>query len=105
MALLGRDLFIDLMQLKGNSYKNQSELNKDLRPILTKYNGVESKLMKKYDLPTESDHGESPTGQDKWNRMIKEAFTSPRSPTQYAPDGKAYKIPLLTVLAKNGITP
>nr|WP_143547854.1 DUF922 domain-containing protein [Rhodopirellula sp. SM50] len=105
VALLARDLFIDLMQLKGNTYKNQAELNKDVRPILAKYNGVEKKLMDKYDLPTESDHGESATGQDKWNRMIKEAFTTPRSPAVFAPDGKAYKIPLLDVLAKHGIKP
>lgn len=105
VALIARDLFIDLMQLKSNKYKNQAELNKDVRPILNKYNGVEKKLTTKYDSPTESDHGENGTGQDKWNRMIKEAFTSPRSPAMTAPDGTSYKVPFLDVLAKNGIRP
>jgi hypothetical protein len=105
VALLARDLFLDLMQLKSNEYKNQTALNKDVRPILTRYNGTEKKLFKKYDLPTESNHGENGIGQDKWNRMIKEAFTKARVPEQSSPDGKKYKVPLLDVLSKNGIRP
>ncbi|MEZ6060511.1 MAG: DUF922 domain-containing protein [Planctomycetaceae bacterium] len=105
VALLARDLFIDLMQLKGRSYKNQAALNTDLAPILAKYNGTAQKIINKYDSPTESDHGESATGQKKWDGMISEAFTKARVPAMSSPDGKAYKVPLLDVLKKNGITP
>lgn len=105
VALLARDLFIQLMQLKNKHYKNQVDLNNDVRPILNKHsNVVQKKLMDTYDLPTESDHGEDAGGQDKWNDMIHEAFHTPRIPAMSSPSGKSYKMEILKVLANNGIT-
>lgn len=105
VALMARDLFLDVMQLKGNSYKNQTELNNDVRPILTKYNGTEQKIIDIYDGPMESNHGENGPGQDRWNGYLKAAFTNPRVPAQSAPDGATYKAPLLKVLENAGIRP
>lgn len=104
VALIARDLFIDLMQLKGKVYADQAALNVDVAPILTKYNGTAQKIINKYDSSTESDHGENGAGQTKWDGFIKSAFTTPRTPAQSAPDGTTYKIPLLDVLKTNGIT-
>lgn len=104
VALIARDLFIDLMQLKAKTYANQAALNLDVAPILKKYNGTEQKIINKYDSVTESDHGENGPGQTKWDGMIKSAFTTPRTPAQSAPDGTSYKTPLLDVLKANGIT-
>jgi len=103
VALIARDLFIDLMQLKAKQYANQAALNTDVAPILKKYNGTAQKIIDKYDSKTEADHGESATGQTKWNGFIKSAFTNPRTPAQSAPDGTAYKQPLLDVLKAGGV--
>ncbi|HJQ57137.1 MAG TPA: hypothetical protein VJ890_09540 [Vineibacter sp.] len=104
VALIARDLFIDLMQLKANVYKDQAALNVDVAPILKKYNGTAQKIINKYDTAAESDHGENGTGQTKWDGFIKSAFTTPRTPAQSAPDGTTYKTPLLDVLKAAGIT-
>lgn len=104
VALIARDLFIDLMQLKANVYANQNALNADVAPILKKYNGTAQKIIDKYDSATESDHGENGAGQTKWDGFIKSAFTTPRTPAQSAPDGTTYKTPLLDVLKTGGIT-
>lgn len=104
VALVARDLFIDLMQLKGKQYSNQAALNADVAPILRKYNGTAQKIIDKYDSKLQSDHGENGPGQTIWNGIIKSAFTTPRTPPQSAPDGTAYKVPLLEVLKKKGIT-
>jgi hypothetical protein len=104
VALLARDLFIDLMQLKRKTYSGQAAFNQDVAPILTKYNGTEKKVTKKYDSKTETDHGENGPGQTKWNGYFRTAFTTPRTPAQSAPDGTSYKIPLLDVLNKYGVS-
>jgi hypothetical protein len=103
VALLARDLFIDLMQLKAKQYASQADLNKDVAPILNKYNGTAQKIFNKYDEKTETDHGENGAGQTKWNGFFQSAFTTPRTPAQTAPDGATYKLPLLEVLKSNGI--
>jgi hypothetical protein len=103
VALLARDLFIDLMQLKAKKYGSQAALNLDVAPILKKYNGTAQKVINKYDSKSESDHGESGAGQNKWNGFISSSFNTPRTPAQSAPDGTAYKLPLLDVLKSNGI--
>lgn len=104
VALLARDLFIDLMQLKANRYDNQAALNKDVAPILKKYNGTSQKVIDISDSIAESDHGENGTGQAKWNGFLNTAFTKARTPAQSAPDGTAYKVPLLDVLKGGGVT-
>ena len=103
VALLARDLFIDLMQLKAKTYANQAALNVDVAPILKKYNGTSQKVIDKYDTKTESDHGENGPGQTRWNGFLNSSFNTPRTPAQSAPDGTTYKIPLLDVLKSNGI--
>lgn len=103
VALLARDLFIDLMQLKSKQYAGQAELNKDVAPILAKYNGTAQKIFNKYDEKTESDHGENGPGQTKWDGFFQSASSTPRTPAQSAPDGTSYKLPLLDVLKSNGI--
>jgi hypothetical protein len=105
VALVARDLFIDIMQLKANTYPNGPAALADLRPILTKYNGKVQKISDIYDSPQQTNHGNSPPSQAKWNAMIQRAFSDPRNPAMSAPDGTPYKIPLLDVLSQNGINP
>jgi hypothetical protein len=105
VALIARDLFIDIMQLKANTYPNGPAALADLRPILTKYGGKVEKINVIYDSLQQTNHGNNPPSQAKWNAMIQRAFTEPRNPLESAPDGTPYKIPLLDVLSQNGINP
>lgn len=104
-ALIARDLFIDVMQLKAKHYASSAAGDADLKPILLRYAGKAEKISKIYDSSAETDHGGNPTAQDKWNKMIERAFTEPRAGGGMAADGKIYKIPFLEVLSQNGITP
>jgi hypothetical protein len=105
VALIARDLFIDIMQLKPNTYPNHGAALADLRPILTKYGGTAEKLSVIYDSTQQTNHGNNPAAQAKWDAMIQRSFTETRSSQQTAPDGTPYKIPFLDVLSQNGITP
>jgi len=104
-ALIARDLFIELMQLKPNTYSSHAAALADLRPILDKYRGTAEKISKIYDSKNETDHGNAPASQTKWNNMIKRAFTEQRNPQETAPDGTPYKVEFLDVLSQNGINP
>ena len=105
VALIARDLFIDIMQLKANTYPNGPAALADLRPILTKYGGKVEKINVIYDSLQQTNHGNNPPSQAKWNAMIQRTFAEPRNPLESAPDGTPYKIALLDVLSQNGINP
>ena len=105
VALLARDLFIEIMQLKPNTYPNASAAIADLRPIIAKFNGKAEKVSIIYDSVNETNHGVNSAQQSKWNLMISKAFTAPRSPAMSAPDGTPYKVPFLNVLSQNSINP
>jgi hypothetical protein len=97
VALIARDLFIDVMQLKGNTYATNADALNDLRPIINLYSGKQDKISKIYDSTQQTNHGA--------NAMIRRAFTEPRNPAMSAPDGTPYKVKFLDVLGQNGINP
>lgn len=105
VALIARDLFIEVMQLKANTYSSQVAALADLRPILTKFSGKTDSISKLYDSVSETNHGANATQQASWNAMIKKSFTEHRTPAMFAPDGTPYKVPFLDVLNKAGFTP
>lgn len=105
VALIARDLFIEIMQLKGNTYPNPPAALADLRPILTKFNGKAEKISTIYDSVQQTNHGNNSSPQATWNAMIKKSFTDLRSPAMSAPDGTPYKVQFLDVLSQNGIKP
>ena len=105
VALLARDLFIEIMQLKSNTYPNAPAALADLRPIIAKFNGKAEKVSVIYDSVNETNHGVNSAQQAKWNSMISKAFTVPRSPPMSAPDGTPYKVPFLDALSQSGINP
>jgi hypothetical protein len=105
VALIARDLFIELMQLKGRTYPTVAAALGDLQPILTKFGGKAEKISVIYDSGNQTNHGVNASQQATWNGMITRAFTDPRTPTMSSPDGVPYKVPFLDVLAQNGIVP
>jgi hypothetical protein len=105
VALLARDLFIEVMQLKTRTYPNHGAAIADLRPIINKFNGKAQAISTIYDAPAQTNHGNDPVQQVRWNGMFRRAFSEPRSPQVTAPDGAVYKIPILDVLSQNGVNP
>jgi hypothetical protein len=105
VALIARDLFIDIMQLKAKTYAHGNAALTDLRSVFSKYDGKPQAISTIYDAKAQTDHGINSAQQMRWNGLLQRAFTEPRSPQVTAPDGTAYKVPLLDVLNQNGINP
>ncbi len=102
-ALLARDFFIDLMQLKQGGFSSSADLAQEVRDLFSTYRGKAQPLQDKYDSPSETDHGKIQTKQTEWNGFINRAFTTPRTPAMTAPDGASYKVKILDVLSNAGI--
>jgi hypothetical protein len=102
-ALIARDLFIDLMQLKAQTFDSTMALQTAINAIQGKYKGKIKSINSLYDGETEN--GGKSAEQTKWDGFFDEAFTKERVPRIVAPDGKAYKTPLLDVLNAAGIRP
>lgn len=103
VALLARDMFIELMQLKGASMASSADVAKEVQAIHTRYGNLAQPLQDLYDSKTETDHGRDKAKQTKWEGYITTAFTQARVPAQTAPDGTAYKVEILPLLRKNGL--
>ena len=102
-ALMGRDLFIDVMALKPQSFSNLPALQTALQTIRQRFNP--QPIHDKYDHSQETNHGQNALKQTAWNQYIQTAFTSPRTPAAHAPDGSVYKVRLLDVLRTAGKLP
>ena len=99
-ALMARDFFIDLMQLKSQTFTSSGLLQAELTRIQNLYKP--QTISDKYDDTFETDHGRNSTNQSLWDGFFRSAFTTPRVPEQKTPDGIAYKVRLLKVLKDAG---
>jgi len=111
-ALMARDCFIDLMQLKAKTFSSQAEGRQAAKDIEAEYQGKLKLVQKTYDNDT--NHGawvttssmvvpeHKETFQTKWEMFITRARTLERSPPISAPDGATYKRRLLDVLDDGG---
>jgi hypothetical protein len=99
-ALLARDMFIEIMQLKGQTYGSKGALDAAVKVVVDRHRS--QKVHDKYDEKSESNHGLNPTQQKVWDAYFQKAKTTPRTPQVSAPDGALYKIPLLDVLKAAG---
>jgi hypothetical protein len=111
-SLMARDCFIDLMQLKANTYSSVQDGQKAARDIVKSYKDKLNPVQDKYDDDTTHGAWVTPsmgperkeTFQNKWEMFIKRALTQDRTPEMTAPDGASYKVRLLEVLATGGFT-
>jgi hypothetical protein len=98
-ALIARDMFIELMQLKRVRFKSVAEGKRAIDEIAQRHSSDVIKVINdKYDSVAETNHGTQATLQQRWNGYIQEAYTKERTPRVQAPDGTAYKVPFLDVL-------
>jgi len=100
-ALIARDQFIDLMQLKLQTFDSIMAVQIAFNAIQGNYKGKMKSINSLYD--TQTKNGLEPAEQGKWDGFFDKAFTTERVPRAGAPDGKVYMMPLLDVLNAAGI--
>ena len=103
VALLARDMFIELMKLKETRISSSAVVAQEVQAIHTRYKNIAQPLQDIYDSKTQTDHGRDAAKQTLWDGYINTAFTQVRVPTGSAPDGTTYKEEILSVLRKNSI--
>lgn len=102
-ALLARDMFIEIMQLKGQTFGSKAALDAAVKAVVDRHRS--QKVHDKYDEKNESNHGLNAPLQKTWDGYFQKAKTTPRSTGGVAPDGAFYKVPLLEVLKAAGKSP
>lgn len=103
VALLGRDYFLGLMQLKAKVYSKQADFQLDMNALNAQFLQKIQPIQSKYDA--ETNHGMIQAKQDLWNGFINSAFTEPRVPPAAAADGIPLKRPILEVLSTANVSP
>jgi hypothetical protein len=101
VALLGRDYFLGLMQLKAKIYSRQADFQNDFNALNAQFLQKIQPIQTKYDA--ETNHGMIQAKQDLWNGFITSAFTEPRVPPASAADGIPLKRPILEVLSAGNV--
>ncbi len=101
VALFCRDMFIDLMALKTQTFPSAQQVIQQVRRILDRYDDLIEGIHALYDRATL--HSRNPQQQRRWDGFIQTAFTRSRPSGAHAPDGTPYKIPLATVLRSAGV--
>ena len=102
LALLARDFFLGLMQLKANTYPDARAAQADLTAVSDRTAAKGQDLQDRYDADTVN--GSDAAQQARWLGFIQTAMTTPVNPPQTAADGTPIKCPILSVLSQNGIT-
>jgi hypothetical protein len=108
VALIARDLFVDIMLLKGQTFASASAGIAAIKPLLAPFQAnphISQKVADKYDSSAQTNNGTDKTAQAKWDGFIKKAFTDPRTPASSSPDGKTHKVRIVDVLKAAGINP
>ena len=100
-ALMGRDMFIALMDLKPTDFKTRNEGVQAVNKIINANNTMVVKVRDAYENATKNGHDD--TAQADWNGFFQTAFTTPRSPVRMTPDNKKVKITLLDVLKRQSV--
>jgi hypothetical protein len=104
-ALTARDVFIELMQLKTQSFASNIEAQRAIANVWTTGTSKAQTIQDLYDEPNQAHHGANAAGQSRWDGFLTTAFTQTRVPPMSAPDGTAYKVTLMSVLNGAGLRP
>lgn len=101
VALFCRDMFIDLMALKPQTFANGTAITNAINGLFRTYDSMIASVHGPYDDSTQ--HGRNAAQQQRWDRIIQAAFTQTRNPPVHAPDGTSYKVPLRDCLNNAGV--
>lgn len=105
VALLARDTFIDLMQLKAQTFGSNRDCQQAIASAWTTGTSKAQAVQDLYDDVNQSHHGADAAGQSRWDGFITTALTQTRVPPMSAPDGTSYKVTLMSVLNGAGLRP
>ncbi len=99
-ALVGRDFFIDVMQIKAKQFTKPqdglAEVTALNKASLSKIQAIDDL----YDVDTKN--GNDSTGQNQWNTFLQNAFTQARPNGETSPSGVPYKMRLIDLLKAAG---
>jgi hypothetical protein len=111
-ALVGRDMFIAIMALKGQTFATAQDGANALNSTSNKYGALLKTIDNLYDSSGETNHRayeslsfgppRKPPAQTKWEGYLKRARTEERNPQVTAPDGATYKVELADILRGAG---
>ena len=102
VALFCRDMFIEIMAVKAQTFANGGGPLSEVQQILNRYDALIKAVHTPYDDDTK--HGRNAMQQQRWDGFIQSALTVARSPAVSAPDGTPYKEPLLDCLRAGGVS-
>jgi len=102
VALFCRDMFIDIMALKSQTFASAAAALQAVQQIFRQYDPLIAAVHTPYDNDTR--HGRETQQQQRWDGIIEKAFTVPRNPPLSAPDGTPYKALLLDCLRSAGVS-
>jgi hypothetical protein len=109
VALLARDLFVDLMLLKGRKFSSSADgiaaVKALIAPFQTQPKHISQKVSDVYDSTGQTANGTKKAEQTAWDGYISKAFNTARTPASSSPDGKPHKVRILDVLKGAGINP
>jgi hypothetical protein len=99
-ALITRDFFIDIMDMKNWEYAAAADVDAEYQQLKTAMRAKTAEAQKLYEGETKN--GTVTAMQAAWNGYIQKAFTEVRATGGKAPDGATYKKPLLEILRAAG---
>lgn len=103
VALLARDMFIEMMQLKAESFSYSSEIGQKVTAIHTRYGNLAQPVQDLYDATAQTNNGKNKAKQIIWDGYINTAFTQVRASGGSTPGGTMYKAELIPLLKQNGL--
>jgi hypothetical protein len=101
-ALLARDFYYDLLNLRKKQYNSPTESNADFEALKKARDAAMVSIVTKYDDDTK--HGTVSAQQVRWDGFFSSAATQARTPAETASDGTPLKIRLVDLLKSFGIT-
>jgi hypothetical protein len=107
-ALVARDLFVDLMLLKLQTFRSSSDGINAIRPLIAPLQTrphISQRISDLYDSVHQTENGYKDAVQKRWDGYIRSAFTTPRPGGTTAPGGVAHKVRILDVLHNAGLRP
>ena len=107
-ALVGRDLFVDLMLLKQRTFRSSSEGINAIRPLIAPLQArphISQRISDLYDSNNETKNGYDQTAQARWDGYIRTAFNTARTGGTTAPGGVAHKVRIVDALRSAGKRP
>ncbi len=107
-ALVARDLFVDLMLLKQQTFRTSSEGINAIRPLIAPLQAnphISQRISDLYDSANQTENGYKDAVQTRWDGYIHTAFHTPRPGGTNAPGGVAHKVRIVDVLRQAGLRP